>query len=216
MSATTNGHDGSTAVVGGKMAKPLDPDLNPWDQQPTEATEQYRAFVEFRDSNDRKVRLSNVEGMNEQQVAALNSRRQRWSATWSWGYRARAWDRWMSQQDLDMLVRYRREMNTRHRAVARQALNKAVVWLQALEPERLKPMEAARLIEVATRIEREAAGVHLAAEGDLPEDGQAPVRQRTLAEILSTDENTESALAQMIHEAIGSTYMPPSMAPTEE
>lgn len=184
----------------GKMARPLSPDLNPWDQQPGEAPDVYKAFVEFRDSEDRKVRRPGDDG-------ATGSRRARQSATWSWAYRAKAWDRHVATQELDELVRYRIDMNRRHRRVARVAQGQFVTWLQRLTPEdvaRWKPMEAVRVYETAVRIEREAAGAHLAAEGQLPEQNPEPLMDgpASLGEMFNVDPATEAEIARVLAEAM--------------
>lgn len=193
------------AATGGTMARPLDLDINPWDQQPWEVEPAYQAFVGYRDSEHRKVRVPQAEGQSDAEHTAEISRRQRWSAQGSWAYRVRAWDRYVTQQDLDDLVRYRRTMNERHRTLGRVGLSKFAQWISNLNADTLRPMEAARLLEVATRIEREAAGANLAYEGTLPEqgDGESPGAGRTLAEMLGVDGRMEAELARMIHEATG-------------
>ena len=143
--------------TGGKLAVTLDPDRHPWDPQPQEPHDAYLAFVAYRDADKRRVNLPALspDATEEQRRAhtSLESKRKRWSAVWSWSYRAKEWDRHVSVEELDDLIRYRRTMNQRHRDIARVALSKVASWLVNVNADTLKPAEVARLLEVATRIE---------------------------------------------------------------
>lgn len=184
----------------GKMAQPLDPDVNPWDQQPNESQPAYEGFVGFRDSEDRKVASVSMPGPEA-------SRRKRWAATYQWINRARAWDRYQQQQELDDLVRYRLSMNRQHRVQARVAQGKFVEWLQTRTPEdvaRWRPMEAVRVWETAVRVERMAAGADMPDEVAFEGPVEAGENEGTmsLAEVFKSAPETEAALARAVHEAL--------------
>src|SRR5699024_6568339 len=83
----------------------------------------------------------------------------RWSREWQWQARVAEWDRHLTRQEAEELVRYRVKMNERHRAIARSAQSKIIQWLSELDPQRMRASEAARWFEIAVKVERDAAGV---------------------------------------------------------
>lgn len=156
----------------------------------------YAAFQRYRDSPKRRLADHGPNAMV-------------WSATWQWGFRCLEWDRYMARVDAEDLVRYRREMNDRHRTVARLAIARAAEWLSGLTPERISRMraaEVARMLEVASRLEREAAGVPI--EDDMAaqagSEAAVPVEDRvkTLADLFGADPEMEYALSKAVHEAL--------------
>lgn len=182
-------------IITGKMARPLNPDIHPWLRQDEETSEAYKAFEAYRDADTRRVTKPDMTEVEK-------SRYKRWSAQWSWSARARAWDRYVARQDLDDMVRYRRTMNERHRTIARTALSKAAQWLVNLNPDTMRPSDAARLLEVAVRMEREAAGAHLGDEGMLPEQEEETTGEQTLGGLFNVDPETEAALAAAVNAAL--------------
>lgn len=170
---------------GGVMSRPLDPDLNWWDQQPDEGDPAYASFLTYRDAEERNAK-------------AMGGSSKRWSAIWSWKFRCRAWDRHLAQGVLDDLVRYRVRMNDRLRKDSVKVQVKIIEYLEGLDLTTLKPHEAARLWWYAVKIEREAAGANLAAEGELPEQQAPPQGEASLGTVFSISEGFEADLAQFI------------------
>lgn len=181
----------TTNPAPGKMARPLDPDLNAWDRQPEETEEAYGAFISFRDADTRRVSVKDD--------GAETTRRKRWSATWQWGVRVREWDRHVALKELDDLVRYRTKMNDRQRSTARLLQSKVAQWAIALNPADLKPAEAAKLLEVSVKMEREAAGAYLAAAAGVDVDDETPqTPKQTLAEVMAIDPSMAAEVAQAL------------------
>lgn len=196
--------DNLPGLTGGKMARPLDPDRNPWDQQDGEVEDAYAAFKAYRDSEHRKVTPIRHDEQTDTQYVAETSKRKRWSATWSWSYRSMAWDRYVTQQELDDLIRYRRTMNERHRNISRVALSKVAQWLVNVNADTLKPLEAARILEVATRIEREAAGAHMTDDMAPADALEQSLSSPSLGELLGgVSPDMEAALAELLHSTLG-------------
>lgn len=192
MSADANWHVGGA----GKMAKPLSDDFPIWFRQDGEAEDAHAAFNKYRDMEKREV-------SNAKMTVAEKSQHKRWSATWSWAKRALAYDRFMSQQELETLIRYRRSMNERHRTIARTALSKAAQWLVNLDATTLKPSDAARILEVAVKIEREAAGAHLGETMDLPEQAEvSETAAESIAGLVGASPDLEASLALAVNEAL--------------
>lgn len=123
-----------------------------WFQQQGESDNAYKQFVAYRDSDPRRIR--------DHASGAHNSVR------WSWRERCRAWDDHLLQREAERLVRYRVDMNERHRAVARLAMSRVAQWLQNIDTvqiESMKPNEVMKMLEVAAALERTAA------RGDMPD-----------------------------------------------
>jgi hypothetical protein len=189
----------STQPSRSKDAKAFDPDIHPWERQPGESDAQYAMYSEFRDMEDR--RLAAFDDERYEGRSWTRRRAEIASSLWSWGYRNYCWDRYVGQVDTEDLVRYRRMMNARHRNIARGALNKFSVWLVNVDPNSLKPMEAARLGELAVAMERMAAMGELLVDADEPLDPDAPEgRPTTLRELAGIDPTVEADLAKQLHQ----------------
>lgn len=134
--------------MGDRKPRALDPDALPWERQPDETQAAYALFETYRDAEVRKVR-------------DLGSAAQDWSVIWQWSYRVLEYDRWVAKKTAEEMVRYRVEMDARHRKTAREAQEKIEEWLSKVEVDKLKPSEAARWYELAVRVEREASGANL-------------------------------------------------------
>ncbi len=199
----------------GKMARDLDPDINPWDRQPWENEEAYAAFVAYRDTEGRRGLFPPGprpdDSWSEERAQEWRARRQwlkRNSAIGSWVVRCMEWDRHVARQDAEDLIRYRRSMNERHRNIARAGLAKISQWIVTLNPDSLKPSEAIRLLEVSARLEREAAGANLPLE-DLPEGAEEAgvAAGETLGDVLrgpgAVSPGEQAALAERLHRLVG-------------
>jgi len=130
-----------------RKAAPLDYTRPIWKRQAGETEAAYASFKTYRDMERRRVR----------DAPNGNS----YSARWSWRERVEAWDKHMAENEANELVRYRIAMGDRHRALGRKALEKAEMWLDSLTEERISRMSAngiVQMMDVAARIEREAAG----------------------------------------------------------
>lgn len=150
-------------------AKQFDPDLLPWEKQPDETDAAYDAFRKFRDMMDRSLDKVATGAEGAPSFGTVGN----WSSQWSWGWRAYQWDLHSARQEDEQMLRYQIEMNKRHRETAQLAVTKVAQWLIGMQPETLKPADAARWFEVAVRVQREAAGLGLmAAERMQGEDGQ--------------------------------------------
>lgn len=171
-----------------KLARPLDPDRMPWERQPDEPDDCYKAFVAYRDQQKRRV--------TDHGSSAL-----KWSSIWQWGYRTYEWDRYMARVDVEDQVRYRREMNERHRTIARAATLKIAKFInETLDVEKLRPAEAARWLEVAARLERDASGATVAELAQVNDEPES--LEPTLAEVFGGDVD-EAKMAQLLAQAMG-------------
>lgn len=130
-----------------RKAVPLDYARPIWKRQPEETEAAYASFKRYRDMEKRKIRDC-PNGNN-------------YSTRWSWRERVEAWDKHLADNEANELVRYRIAMGERHRALGRKALEKAEEWLDSLDEKRISrmsPNAIVQMMDVAARIEREAAG----------------------------------------------------------
>jgi len=110
----------------------------------------------FRDLGPlRSISALHVDGVPPARLA-------RWSTNWSWASRAREWDdqsyREADRARLDAL----REMHRSHQLAGRLAMGKAIAALQRIEASDINAGNAARLLDLGTRLERVTLGVTLA------------------------------------------------------
>jgi hypothetical protein len=164
----------------------LDPNVEPWEQQPGESDQAYAGFLIYRDQEKRSTR-------------EVGPSAGHWSSEWMWSLRVLEWDRSLQRTNDEQLIRYRMAMAERQRAAGRLAQQKIANWLIELDPARLSPHEAARWFEVAVRVEREAAGA-TSGQPDLipPAEGPwDPFEGMTLGEVLGGDVDEISAAEEI-------------------
>lgn len=133
-------------------AVPLDYTRPIWHRQAGESETAFAQFEAYRDSDPRRVR-DHPSGFHN-------------SVRWSWRERCHAWDLHLQEQETERLIRYRVDMNERHRAIARLAMSRAAQWLQGLDEMRIsmmKPNDVMKMLEVAANLERNAS------RGNLPD-----------------------------------------------
>ncbi len=126
--------------------------LPPWEQQPDESGRAFEAFRAYRDLDpgDRSYRKV------AEQLRKSPSLIGRWSSQHRWVERAEAWDREQDRLWQAGLRRRRSRIVDRHLAIANAALVKVTQRLVNLDAEKLSAVEVTRMLEVVTRIEREA------------------------------------------------------------
>ena len=198
---TSSGARASTQLSSAANAMALDPDIHPWERQPEESTEAYAQFLIYRDMPEKRI-LADFDRNPDYVAKGYTSRRGReLSSRWSWGYRCYKFDRFMGQQDLEELVRYRREMGERQRTIGRAGLAKMAKWVDDLNVGDLTPAEAARLLETFAKLEREAAGAYTIPGNpdEIPTGDNAPAAPKTLGDLIpGIDPTVESDLARAL------------------
>jgi hypothetical protein len=128
----------------------------PWERRPRESSRAYEAFRLYRD----------IGPMRSVDQLAMSTARPsmiaKWSHTFGWVGRARAWDdhvyRIADGARLDAL----REMQRTHALAGRVAFGKAVAALQAISPADINASAAVRLLDIGTKLERATLSTSLA------------------------------------------------------
>ena len=157
----------------------------PWEQQPGEGAKAFEAFAAYRDMGaDRSVRKV---------AQALDKSRTligKWSSTYNWPERARAYDRDLDRRAHEQAVRNVRAMTNRHIRIAMQLQAKAVAALENLDENSLTLKMLLAFLSKATELERtnrldeagigenaqkeaSSGGVEIIIEGDDDADDQS-------------------------------------------
>lgn len=128
-----------------------------WEIQHYERPRAFAAFARYRDMGSER----SLEKLRREMGAEAPSLRslKRWSSRHQWVERCQAFD---ASLDRRMRLQHERDLlRTRevHLSVARAVIAHLVPAINALSTQTLRPMEIARLFEVATAIERAALGV---------------------------------------------------------
>jgi hypothetical protein len=128
---------------------------DPWERQPGEAVKAFRAFVAYRDDDDRSlVKVGRELGRSPQLI-------ERWSKRWRWVERVASWADHLDAEKRRARVRAIEELEERHAQLAKSTLNlvvKELIRRQSQPLERMSVTEMARLFEVSVKVERLALG----------------------------------------------------------
>lgn len=135
------------------MAK--EKEIMPWERQEDETPKQFEAFKAYRDMGEERS-LSKV----SKQLSKSTALMARWSRSNSWVDRCVAWD---NEQDRLLAIEQRKEikkMRKCHADVASAMIATAVKGLKQIQEhmEDIKPQDVARLVDVASKLERISRG----------------------------------------------------------
>lgn len=131
----------------------LDPDLDPWDQQPTETTNRYGQFVTFRDLGPRRTIKVAAEQMGR------NYRNMRGvAAGFRWWERAQAWDKERDRLHQEGWLEERRKAAENDAKLLGAALAKVAQRLENLEPDDMTVGDMTRMLDVVMRNRRQLFG----------------------------------------------------------
>lgn len=128
-------------------------EAKPWERQDGETSKQFEAFSVYRDMGEERS-LTKV----AQQLKKSTTLMGRWSGINNWVERCLAWDneqdRLLRQQQLKDI----KTMRKRHADIATAMLMKAAKGLKAIPDDEIKPQDVARMVDVASKLERISRG----------------------------------------------------------
>lgn len=129
--------------------------IEPWERQDGETPKQFEAFVVYRDMGEERS-LSKV----AQHLSKTKQLLTRWSSANNWVERCAAWDREQDRILRQEQIKDIKKMRKRHADVANAMIGAATKGLKELlkHPEEMKPNDVARLVEVASKLERISRG----------------------------------------------------------
>lgn len=169
----------------------------PWERQLRESSLAYQAFCVYRDMGAVRS-LSKAAG----KLGSKKGRLEAWCSRWHWVARAQAWDDLVDRErraaQIDAVI----EMNRRQAALAANYQAKLIESLQNTNWQNISALEQARILDVASKIERLARGAETARTAT-EHSGKVAVDQDLRA---MTDKEITDALRKQL-EAAG-------MAPT--
>lgn len=127
--------------------------VSEWQRREKETTVAFEAFVCYRDMGANRSLAKVAEKLGKSETLM-----QRWSGQHEWVNRAADFDGHLDEEVVDAQEKARREMAERHAKLAQAALTRVAQRLGDLDPEDLKPGDIARILEVATKLERLSRG----------------------------------------------------------
>lgn len=136
----------------------LDPDREPWDQQPREASKQYERFLCFRGLGRMRSLTTTNKVLTEIGDELTYGYIRIQSHIYRWTERAQAWDRHQDELDRDRTIQARRDMIDRHQKIAGALAKKALEALRVLQATDLDPADVVRFLKLATDLEVRAIG----------------------------------------------------------
>lgn len=191
------------------MSASADNEIKPWDKQPDESSKRYFAFCLYRDMGANERSLRKV----AEKLGGATKTRQRhlkdWSSEGKWVSRVEAWD-----VEQDRLTRAAHEkaikaMAKRHVDISLLLQQKAVERLKQLNPaldtKDLKPADALKAIEIATKLERQTLGEP---DAIIKHEGNLNIKARWLQEL--REDKEKDASANTTQQAVKSTDTPGS------
>lgn len=170
---------------------PKDPQPKPWDRQPGEGPQAFRAFAAYRDSGAggkkrslQKTADSLTKSNGEHySVGTLKD----WSRKWGWQARVDAWDDEQDREIQRELAKGVAQMRKNHVGIASTMLSKALTALQRIPVDEMTSTDIARLVDVAAKLERISRGeVTERTEGTQTIAGEVSLHQIDLSNV--TDE----------------------------
>lgn len=126
---------------------------DPWERLDRETPASWEAFTTYRNMGAERSTAKVARTLGKSKALT-----DRWSSANKWVERAQAWDDEQDRQWRAETARARRKMAERQAKLGALGENKVASWLMNLDPDTLTPSEAARWLEVASRLQHSALG----------------------------------------------------------
>ena len=153
----------------------------PWERQKGESAQAFEAFSLYLEMGaDRSIRAV------AQECTKSVSLIRRWSSTYHWVERCRAWDNHIQHEAKKAAITEVRNMTKRHVTMAQQIQNAAMLALKEMGSDMVNPKNFAAIVKLATELERQNLEAQVTAASE---------------EISSTQDDGPSTLADAINEA---------------
>lgn len=153
----------------------------PWERQKGESAQAFEAFFLYLEMGaSRSIRAVS------QELGKSKTLIDRWSRTYKWVERCRAWDNHIQHEAKKAAITEVRNMTKRHVTMAQQIQNAAMLALKELGSDMVNPKNFAAIVKLATELERQNLEAEVAAVSE---------------DITSTQDDGPSTLADAINEA---------------
>ena len=125
----------------------------PWERQINESSQAFEAFAAYRDMGAARS-TAKVSRLLCKSVTLMN----RWSSEHDWVKRCAAWDAEKDRVARESQIKGIIEMRERHAAIAKKMMDTADHALDNIKPDEVSTNEIARLVEIASKLERISRG----------------------------------------------------------
>lgn len=125
----------------------------PWERQLNESPQAFEAFACYRDMGAARS-TAKVSRKLCKSVSLMN----RWSSEYDWVKRVAAWDAEKDRVARESQLKDIVEMRQRHAAIAKKMMDTADNALNNIRPDEVSTNEIARLVEIASKLERISRG----------------------------------------------------------
>ena len=125
----------------------------PWERQLNESPQAFEAFACYRDMGASRS-TAKVSRKLCKSVSLMN----RWSSEYDWVKRVAAWDAEKDRVARESQLTDIKEMRKRHAAIAKKMMDTADNALNNIRPDEVSTNEIARLVEIASKLERISRG----------------------------------------------------------
>lgn len=150
----------------------------PWERQMGESAQAFEAFFLYLEmGTDRSIRAVS------QELGKSRTLIDRWSRTYKWVERCRAWDNHLQHEAKKAAMTQVRNMTKRHITIAQQIQNAAMLALKEMGSNMVNPKNFVAMIKLATELERQNLEAEAAAYGTDPEDSRS---KNNLLEIIQS------------------------------
>lgn len=134
----------------------------PWERQPGEGPQAYRAFCAYRDSGadgERRSLTKTAQNLTKPNGAKYSpGTLKQWSWKWNWQERIAAWDDEIERCTREELANGIVRMRKAHAAIARKMLKKAESALKQMDETKMSSRDIATMVDVAAKLERISRG----------------------------------------------------------
>ena len=128
----------------------------PWERQKGESAQAFEAFSLYLEMGaDRSIRAVS------QECSKSVSLIRRWSSTYHWVERCRAWDNYLQQEAKKAAAAAVRNMNRRHAQMAAAIQGTAMQALQERGADMVNPNNFAAIVKLAAELERQSLTAEL-------------------------------------------------------
>lgn len=193
------------------MSRTSDAPLEPWDRQEDESPKAFAAFRQYLDLGATRSLRKLVDSPDR--VAGWSTLSD-WSSRFHWVERSRQWEDEQGRIETLELGEKVREMRRAHAGIGTLLISKAAQRLRSIDPETLSPREAMAMVELGSKLERQARGEpdHKIAFGD----GSAEVlTSGRLWGLLEVNPHLADAL-EALDQAVRAEAGPPALGPGDD
>lgn len=142
-----------------------------WEKLPDESPLAFKWFCVYRDMGPERSQMKVIKKMGK--VRGYRNQLDEWSVDHRWVERVSAYDKHMDSLALKEREKEIKAMSKRHAQQAKSMQSKIIQRLKTIKPADLSPLQLAKWLEIATKIERLALGE---STENIKNDGAVEVR----------------------------------------